>query len=137
MHAALVPSPDFRRDIIEHLDAVLFGKLGYAQVETGVIYQYEYIRLVGQQILLTFFQVATKLKDAGCRFPEAHNGHLLVVMHERTAFRLHHVAAPAPKLGIRILLAQVLHQMRGMKVAGTFASYQVVLQLLLVVWLTN
>jgi hypothetical protein len=34
-------------------------------------------------------------------------------------------------------LAQVLHQMRGMKVAGTFASYQVVLQLLLVVWLTN
>ncbi len=125
-HAALVPGPYFRRDIVEHLDAVGLGKFGHAHVEAGVVDQYQHVGLEVEQVSLALFQVAAKLEHAGSRLPEAHNGQVLVVAHQLAALLLHLVAAPVAKVGRRVLRAQLAHEVRRVEVARPFAGYEVV-----------
>jgi len=123
LHATLVPGPYFGRNIVEHLDASLLGKLGHAQVEAGIIDQYQHIGLERQNVLLALLEVAPKLEDAGGRFHKAHDGQVFVVAHQLAALGLHLVAAPVAELRGVVLPAQFAHEVGRVKIARPLAGY--------------
>ncbi len=55
--AGRVPCPDFGRDIIEDLQAILLPKFGYPAVKATVVDQNNHIRLEGENIFFTKFDL--------------------------------------------------------------------------------
>ena len=63
---------------------------------------------------------------------DAHEGKVAVVLYARAAHGSHQVAAEEAELGVVVHLAERCHKTRGMQVARSLASYQVIFHVLII-----
>ena len=94
LDAPFLPCPYLRRDIVIDRDARLLSqKLGYAKIESGIIYEYYHIGIPVHYILLAHRHIAedgAKVKKHGNK---AHVCQLLIMPHAGTADGTHKVSS--------------------------------------------
>src|SRR5574344_1373874 len=73
------PGPQFGSNIVKDLYGVLFGKLSNLQVKAGVVNQYDHIRLILKNILLTEPKIITYLINIPDNISYTHYGTALIV----------------------------------------------------------
>ena len=129
--AMFLPCPYLRGDIIVDGDCgVLPEEASYLEVEAGIVYQYHYVGLPAEDVLLAVFHAPEYLRKMQKYGHEAHVCEVAIVLHEFCSFGFHHVAAYASELRRGILLAYGCYEVGCMQVAAGFSGNDVVLHLL-------
>ena len=127
LDAVLLPRPNLRRDVVEHLgQPVLVHELGDVEIEARVVDQDHRVGSPLPDILLALRHVAEDGRQVEEHRDEAHIGHLAVVAHQGSSLGGHLVATEEAELGLAVGLCQFSHQVSGMQVATRLSHYQVV-----------
>src|SRR5574344_2317269 len=123
-----LPCPYLRRNIIIDRNLRMrLHKLGYTQIESGVIHQDHYIRLPGKYILLALLHIIQNSRQMKQYRNKTHVGQFTIMLHTCTSpYSRHQIATEEAKRGIRILPEERRHQMRGVKITTCLTCYQIV-----------
>ena len=115
LYPPFLPSPNLRRDIIINRNTqTTLHILGYFQIETRIIYQYNHIGTKCGNILFTQTHVRQNFIEIHQHRNKSHISHIPIMLYQRTATRSHQVTAEKTKFGVRIFLLQGSHQIGGM-----------------------
>ena len=128
LDAVLLPRPYLGSDVVVDRDTRAgMDVLGDAEVEAGVIHQYQSIGPPLHDVSLAEVHVGKDGAQVEQDGDEAHVGQVAVVLHRRTTARGSHQVAPKEaELRLRVFATQGRHQVRRMEVARGFADNQVV-----------
>ena len=131
MNAVFLPSPYFRRNIVENRTDAFFLDIGCnLEIETGIVHKNHRIGLPSGNFLFATLhatQNGRKMKQNG---NEAHVGKVSVVTKQFPAGSFHFIAAVTAELCFGIFLLQRHHQMCGVEVSTGFTGNKKVLHVL-------
>jgi hypothetical protein len=130
MHAALLPGPDLRADVVNDLDAAQLPHMpGDAQVEARIIDQDHGVGLERLKIGLAPAHVPQDGAEVEDHLREAHERKVAVVLHDLGTRLGHAVAAPGPDHQLLPVLhrarLQRLDQVAAVEVAARLAGNDV------------
>ena len=118
----LLPRPRFGGNVVKDLQPLLFGPLGYLEVEARVVNQNHYVGVVGGDIGLALLHLAANRADIHQYVEKTEERGFAVVLYKvGTTSRLgHQIPAPKAKFRLRVGLFQPLNQFRAVQIARWF-----------------
>ena len=100
--------------------------LGNIEVEAWIIYKNQGIGIPSEHIALAHLHVLRDSAQVQQHRDEPHIGKVAIMTHACAAHSRHQVAAKEAEIGIRVTIAERLHQMGCMQVATCFAYDNIV-----------
>ena len=99
----------------------------HAQVESRIVNQYQMIRLLAEQCLFGYADVAAYIAHVRNHLHVAHVCHLAVVLVQPATGRLHLISSQTAERRLGVTLTDSIDQSGGMHVTRSFAGYEEVL----------
>ena len=116
------PSPDLRRNIMQHANAVRLHRFRDAERKAGAVNRHQQSGLARQDIGFSLRQATLQLADAGQYFQQAHQCQFAVWEQAWHALFGHAFAANASEGQIRPQLAQGRNQPRAEHIARSLSG---------------
>ncbi len=111
----LFPSPNLRRDIVEHrYMSVTMHIFGYLQIKARIIDKYHHIRVPRFDIFFTKRHIPKDSRQMQKHGNKAHICQFAVMLYQLTTFCSHQVTSKKTEFRFGVLLFQGFHEMRCM-----------------------
>jgi hypothetical protein len=107
----------------------LLNEFEQPEIETGIVDQYDHIRIEGEYVFFAKFDIAEYSRQVFDHLYKAHEGQVAYMPHYGATGSSHLITAPAAYVSSSVALAQCLDKVGTVQVTRCLAGYDVILQM--------